>query len=362
MGLLDKLVDDVLGDPFGSYHQAHAAQGAAQVSKRYREEAIQEQQRQFDKLQSILAPYVDASKYAMYGMPEGGLTEQQMYGTKNPYAQEVSGMSQDQISMERQRVARDGGDPQYAAALDAARVGEDPTWAGSEYSDELVDPGGLFGMAGAGEDVTPILEQFAQTGGDALTAQRGLTGLDGPEAQASAIEALKGTPEYDMLVGDAEEALLQNASATGGVRGGNTQSALMEVRPDILVDMINRKYAQYGGLAGAGGEVASSMFSNAGNIYNSIMGTGANAASQTGGAATDLGDDVAGLTTEMGDIEAGGIMDAASSAGSGLTDLMTFAEGAMDMMGGRGIGDVAKNFGRMGGDLKNLISKLGLKF
>ena len=325
MGLFDKLVDDVLGDPFGTYHQAHTAEQAGYTQSKYAEEGVQEQQRQFDYLKTILEPYVKAGRYGMYGLPEGGLTEREMYGTKNPFADQVSGMTSQQISRARQDIANKGGDPLYMAALDAVRAGEDPTWAGSEYSDERTDPGGVFQFAEAGEEMLPFLQQFTDVGSAALTAQSDLAGLSGADAQTAAIEGLKGTPEYEMLVREGEEALLQNASATGGVRGGNTASALMEMRPDILVDMINRKYSQYGGLAGAGGNVASSLASNAQNVYQNLLNVGQSSATNTASSANQFGADMAQGLNTIGAYQAGAANAGAAGAGSGLSAFVSMA-------------------------------------
>ena len=64
--------------------------------------------------------------------------------------------------------------------------------------------------------------------------------------------------------------MLQNASATGGLRGGNTQSALMQFRPDLLAQVINDQYSKLGGLtqigqASAAGQASAGM-QNASNI------------------------------------------------------------------------------------------------
>jgi len=76
------------------------------------------------------------------------------------------------------------------------------------------------------------------------------------------------------MVRQGENALLQNASATGGLRGGNVQSALAQYRPQILSDLINQQYGRLGGLsqmgqAAAGGQAVAgqSMASNVGNLF-----------------------------------------------------------------------------------------------
>ena len=68
------------------------------------------------------------------------------------------------------------------------------------------------------------------------------------------------------MLGEAENALLQNASATGGLRGGNTQSALSELRPALLTSLIEQSYSRAGDLAGYG-QLGRANISNAYNNY-----------------------------------------------------------------------------------------------
>jgi hypothetical protein len=75
-----------------------------------------------------------------------------------------------------------------------------------------------------------------------------LLGLNGNDAAAKAIESLKSSPIYQSLYGNGLETVLQNASATGGIRGGNTEGALAEFGRDTLADTMQR---QIGNLMGA---------------------------------------------------------------------------------------------------------------
>ncbi len=61
-----------------------------------------------------------------------------------------------------------------------------------------------------------------------------LSGLGGADAQKNAIAAIEQGQNMQALSRAGEEAILQNAAATGGVRGGNTQGALATNRQNIL--------------------------------------------------------------------------------------------------------------------------------
>lgn len=123
----------------------------------------------------------------------------------------------------------------------------------------------------------------AGTGGEgvegALQAQQALVGLRGPEEQAAALRAVEESPEMAAMVRQGEEALLQRASATGGLRGGNVQAALAQFRPQMLSQLINQQYERLGGLtnigqASAAGVGAAGM-EQAGNISNLLAQQGA---------------------------------------------------------------------------------------
>lgn len=106
-----------------------------------------------------------------------------------------------------------------------------------------------------------LFRPYVEAGGGALSRQLDLTGVSGPEAQQKAIQAIEMGPEFAALTRQGEEAILQNAAATGGLRGGNVQGALAKFRPEVLSSLINQQYQRLGGLtslgqASAGGQAA----------------------------------------------------------------------------------------------------------
>jgi hypothetical protein len=76
--------------------------------------------------------------------------------------------------------------------------------------------------------------RMCAAGGPALQAQMAALGLSGPEAQQEYVAQQEQSPAFQALARQQEEALLQNASATGGLRGGNVQGALAQFRPALL--------------------------------------------------------------------------------------------------------------------------------
>ena len=97
-----------------------------------------------------------------------------------------------------------------------------------------------------------LLAPYVQAGTGALGGMQNLAGLGTPEEQQAAIAGLAGGPEMQAMMQQGENAMLQNASATGGLRGGNLQGALAQFRPQVLSQLINQQYSRLGGLAQLG--------------------------------------------------------------------------------------------------------------
>jgi hypothetical protein len=150
------------------------------------------------------------------------------------------------------------------------------------YGNGVNSVNSYFG-AGAGQ-ANDKLAQFAQMmqpyingGNGALTAQQNLLGINGNDAQTAAINGIKTSGQYDALNAQGQDAILQNASATGGLRGGNVQGALAQFAPALLNQMIQQQYANLGGLTSMGANAANSV-GNAGiNTGNAILGAASNA-------------------------------------------------------------------------------------
>jgi hypothetical protein len=100
--------------------------------------------------------------------------------------------------------------------------------------------------------IQELLKPYVTAGTGALGQQQNLAGTNGADAQRAAIDAISRSPELAALTRQGEDAILQNASATGGLRGGNVQGALGQFRPAMLSAAINDQYSRLGGLASMG--------------------------------------------------------------------------------------------------------------
>jgi hypothetical protein len=83
-----------------------------------------------------------------------------------------------------------------------------------------------------------------------LTQLGDLVGVNGVDAQRLGMEGVQNSPLLASIMKNSEEAILQNASATGGVRGGNVQSSLYD---NAGMQFNNELQAQMGRLAGLAG-------------------------------------------------------------------------------------------------------------
>jgi hypothetical protein len=111
--------------------------------------------------------------------------------------------------------------------------------------------------------------QFAQTSGNLQPyADRGnaagnaifqLLGLGDPGSQQTALDGLHDSPLFKMLYHTGEESILQNASATGGLRGGDTQHSLATFGADTFAKVLQQQIANLGGLSGEGLQGASTL-------------------------------------------------------------------------------------------------------
>jgi hypothetical protein len=205
----------------------------------------------------------------------------------------------------------DAAESAAAAQTGAAQAGIEEQRRQFDKVQELLKP---YSMAG--EKALGGLAPYAAAGAPALEEQQAQLGLRGPEAERAAIERIRGGETFQALAGQGEEALLQRASATGGLRGGNIQGALAQFRPALLSSLIDQQYGRLGGMTALGQTTTQNL---AGLGQASAAGTGA--AAQTTGANISnlLGQQGAALAgAEIAQGKAFGAIPAAISGGLGL--------------------------------------------
>jgi hypothetical protein len=111
----------------------------------------------------------------------------------------------------------------------------------------------------AREEMRALLQPYVAAGGPALQAQMAALGLAGPEEQQAFVAQQEQGPLFQALARQQEESILQNASATGGLRGGNVQGALAQFRPALLNQFLEQQYNRLGGLTALGQQSAAGV-------------------------------------------------------------------------------------------------------
>lgn len=162
--------------------------------------------------------------------------------------------------------------------------------------------------------VQALLRPYVEAGTSALGQQLALAGVAGPEAQQAAIAALEQGPEFQALTRQGEEAILQRAAATGGLRGGNIQASLAQFRPQVLASLIEQQYGRLGGLtatgqASAAGQAtaAQTMGSNITNLLQQQGAAAAGSALARGQATANMWGDITGTIGQIAGMSTGGV-------------------------------------------------------
>lgn len=204
----------------------------------------------------------------------------------------------------------------YAAVAAASIYSADQQSSAAKSSaDRIADASSQStGIAGEQFDATQaLLAPYVSGGRRALDAQQDLLGLRGDRREQRAIDDIRSGPEFTSLLQQGESSILQNASATGGLRGGDTQGALAQFSPQLLSGLVNQRFQQLGGLAQQGqasaagvGAAGQNFASQAGaNLQNTAAAQAGSGIAQ-GKANADLSAQLAGLLQQYQTGQGGG--------------------------------------------------------
>lgn len=219
-------------------------------------------------------------------------------------------------------------------------------------------------------DSTSANYQPAITAGNQAIGGIGdLLGLGGAGQQQEAISALQSSPLYQSLFDTGRDTILGSASATGGLRGGNVNSALADFGRDTLAQTIQQQLSNLGGLASLGqnaiGNLGQLGAQNANSVADLTTGIGnVNAGSILGVQGID-NNLFSGLRQTVG--SALGLPGAGSSGG--LTSILGGGSGGLSsILGGGGLSSIFGNLfggsgagisgGSVGGDLSGIFPSI----
>jgi len=117
-----------------------------------------------------------------------------------------------------------------------------------------------------------MLRPRVEAGDLALQQQQNLIGLGGQEAQQAAFAQLQESPGQKFLRDRQQKSLLRNASAIGGLGGGNVRTALQEQAAGFAQQDLQNQFGRLGQIAGqgqtAGTNIGQFGAQTAGNIAN----------------------------------------------------------------------------------------------
>lgn len=125
----------------------------------------------------------------------------------------------------------------------------------SKKAAQLQYDAAMAGVKETGRQFDVTRQDYApyQALGTGATSHYGdLLGLNGGDAQGAEIAALRESPFYKSLYSNGENAVLANASATGGLRGGDTKHSLYSLGEDTLTRAIMQQLGNYGQAIGFG--------------------------------------------------------------------------------------------------------------
>lgn len=156
--------------------------------------------------------------------------------------------------------------------------------------------------------------------GRVLGQLNNLTGANGSPAQQDAINGLQSNPLYTTSMNLGQQAILANASATGGLRNGNTIANLGYLPGQILSNVMGTQIGNLGtSLNGVTGLLNGQ--NTAVSQFGGLLNLGENAAAGTGQAAMNTGNNITSLLGQQGAIGAGATLAGTNAITGGINSL-----------------------------------------
>jgi hypothetical protein len=334
---------------YGSNKASKAAKSAADTQAKSQGKAIDEQRRQFDAIRELLSPYIQAGQPgltqpyiqagpgALQGMQAlvglGGEADRQraLYQLQqSPQFTNIADVTKANIAnYQRQR------DVELKAFQKSADYKKAPTPKGVSRKD--IQAGLLAQFQNQTQAGIRDIESKAYAEREALMQpilQDQSYAQLGAERQRQAIQGIEQGPLFQELAKQGEQGILQNASATGGLRGGNVQGALAQFRPNLLNQLIEAQYGKLAGLTSLG----------SGSAQN-LLGVGQASAAGTAAAQQNAAQNIGNLMVGQGQAQAAGQIGAANAFAQGLGGVSSAIGGGVQnymlmqaLQGGGGFG------------------------
>lgn len=162
-------------------------------------------------------------------------------------------------------------------------------------------------------------EPYSEAGTGALEKLLASMGLSGQDAQQQFLTGVQDSPVLANAIRSGTEGILQNASATGGVRGGNVQRGLADFNADQYVNEMLRQQSQ---------------------LYD-VSGMGLGATGQAVGFGQQYANNAGNILGQQGQVRAGGLLTRGGISNQQWNNFGSFLDQAAGTVkGGGGFGKI----------------------
>lgn len=191
-------------------------------------------------------------------------------------------------------------------------------WKLSQQAMTPVGPADMSGVnsaIGSGvQGVGGVLQPWQKPGLQALDVQAALSGAMGPQAQQAAYANFQTSPGQQYLQSRAEQALLRNSAALGGLGGGRVRQELQRQAIGEASQDFNNNFARLGQVAGIGANAAGQQAGQIGSLYGQQAGIAGNLESQRMGLQSAQNQTLAQLAGNFGTRASDNAMTAGGNA------------------------------------------------
>jgi hypothetical protein len=105
-----------------------------------------------------------------------------------------------------------------------------------------------------------------------IRGMQGMESLMSPEGQAEFMQSYQQSPMFQQMMDQGSENILKQASATGGLRTGQSNVAMGSLAPQLMMNALSNQFGQYQSLAQPGAQMASQTAGLAPQVGQSIGG------------------------------------------------------------------------------------------
>lgn len=222
----------------------------------------------------------------------GQLPAGPVYRPQQPMPQAMTPYNAPNTGLIGSEQALRGGFDTAMAALDAGGAGGHRASPNYSHINQNRDMGLQQVQQGINAGM-PVVNQ----GIAANNQQAALSGAMGPQAQAQAYQNFQQSPGQQYLRDEAEQALIRQSAATGGLRGGNVLQALQRNAVGLAAQDFQNSYNRLGNVADRGNQAL--------GYQSQLYGQGAGIASAAGGQGAGVQGSAIGANASMNNARLG---------------------------------------------------------